>query len=93
MDIATIEGLIGNLGFSLVACGFMGVFIWKMWTRFESSNEKVTTTLIEVNLTNKELSQTNKMLVENFKEDMNEMKRDIRDVKEYVKGNTKNENI
>ncbi|MGL5765932.1 MAG: hypothetical protein ACRCX8_09865 [Sarcina sp.] len=84
MDISTIESLVGNLGFSLVACGFMGFFIWKIWERFQASNTEVTKTLVEVNTTNKELAHTNKMLVENFKSDMLEIKKDVQDIKERV---------
>lgn len=84
MDVSTIENLIGNLGFSLVACGFMGFFIYRIWERFQISNTEVTKTLVEVNSTNKELAHTNKMLVENFKTDMIEIKKDVQDIKEKV---------
>lgn len=84
MDVTMLESLIGDLGFSLVACGFMGFFIWKIWERFQTSNAEVTKTLIEVNTTNKELAQTNKMLVENFKSDMLEIKKDVQDIKKKV---------
>ena len=83
-----ITEIIQTLGFPIacvVACGW---FILKMWTENQEQNErreeKLYTTLGEVNSTNKELSETNKMLVEQFKTDMGKVKEDIEDIKEAI---------
>lgn len=80
--------LVQTLGFPIACVIAMGYFIFIVWNKMQEQNEKreekLYSTLVEVNATNKEISETNKMLVEQFRNDMAKVKDDIEDIKEVI---------
>ena len=95
MDVNMVQTLISSLGFPIVMVGACGFFIWKMYIdstiRNKEREEKLYTTLGEVNATNrsisetnKEISETNRRLVDQFTDDMQKVREDISDIKEVV---------
>lgn len=92
MDITEIVQTLGFPIACVIACGY---FIYKMYVdstdRNKEREEKLYTTLGQVNSTNKsisetnkEISETNRRLVEQFTFDMQKVREDISDIKEVV---------
>lgn len=74
MDIGAISNSIAQVGFPIVCVVGLAFFIYKIWQKMSDQQEKLTTTLIEVNATNKELSETNKLLAESLSKDIEKIK-------------------
>lgn len=74
MDIGAVSNSIAQVGFPIVCVVGLAFFIYKIWQKMSDQQEKLTTTLIEVNATNKELSETNKLLAESLSKDIEKIK-------------------
>lgn len=74
MDIGAVSTSVSQVGFPIVCVIGLAFFIYKIWQKMSEQQEKLTTTLVEVNSTNKELSETNKKLVENLSRDVEKIK-------------------
>lgn len=92
MDVATITGLVSNLGFPIVCVGALGFFMYKAWMKSQTQNEKrEEKLLIAINTTNelnRDLSNTNEKvtainekLVEHLTKDVSKLKDDVGEIK------------
>ena len=93
MDAQTLQTVITTLGFPIVACLFLGYFIWKLWTRQQEQNEKreekLYSFITEAQSTNERLTQTNAEFVtvlNTYKSDLDEIKTDVTEIKNNLKG-------
>lgn len=93
MDAQTLQTVITTLGFPIVACLFLGYFIWKLWTRQQEQNEhredKLYSFITEAQATNERLSKTNAEFVtvlNTYKSDLDEIKTDVTEIKNNLKG-------
>ena len=93
MDAQTLQTVITTLGFPIVACLFLGYFIWKLWTRQQEQNEKREEKLYSfitlAQSTNERLTQTNAEFVtvlNTYKSDLDEIKTDVTEIKNNLKG-------
>lgn len=93
MDAQTLQTVITTLGFPIVACLFLGYFIWKLWTRQQEQNEKREEKLYSfitlAQATNEKLTQTNAEFVtvlNTYKSDLDEIKTDVTEIKNNLKG-------
>lgn len=93
MDAQTLQTVITTLGFPIVACLFLGYFIWKLWTRQQEQNEKREEKLYSfitlAQSTNEKLTQTNAEFVtvlNTYKSDLDEIKTDVTEIKNNLKG-------
>ena len=58
--------LIKEVDFPIICTLGLAFFIYKVWVKMQEQQDKLTTTLVEVNTTNREVSETNKKLVESI---------------------------
>ena len=93
MDANSLQTAITTLGFPIVACLFLGYFIWKLWTRQQEQNEKredkLYSFITEAQATNERLTQTNAEFVtvlNTYKSDLDEIKTDVTEIKNNLKG-------
>lgn len=87
MDIQTI---ISTFGFPIACVIGCAWFILKMYNDNKKANEereeKLYSTLIEVNATNKAISETNKRLVEEFNKTIGDIKDTVDDILDEITG-------
>lgn len=93
MDAQTLQTVITTLGFPIVACLFLGYFIWKLWTRQQEQNEKredkLYSFITEAQATNERLTKTNAEFVtvlNTYESDLDEIKTDVTEIKNNLKG-------
>lgn len=80
MDLNTIAGLIGTLGFPIVAVIALGWFIWRIYKRSEQREDELRQELKENREINREAIKT----IALYAERLEVIERDVNEIKEHV---------
>ena len=93
MDVSAFTPLIAEIGFPIVCCIALGIFVWKMFEKLSSQSEKREEKLVAVittaQKTNEDLTKTNAEFVEvlrTYKNDLDDIKEDVSEIKMQMKG-------
>ena len=87
MDISIWTQLIASVGFPIVACIALGIFVYKLFEQSKEREEKLINALWDSTSINRELTKTNAEFVavlETYKGDLDAIKSDVKEIKQKL---------